>query len=574
MDIPGGVWTNDTGDLGSATPVGAYDAALVDYGDQGALLFGGCTDSSCTSQTNSTELFAPNAGCPALVQPGPCWTVHVGAGPSARAGTALGYFPPDDLVVLYGGYSGAGAGNWHDFNDTWVFHGDAWNNTTTSLSLLPGIAYPSTARSFASFYYYGAPHPFDGQLYLYGGFNHTTGASYAQVWGVAILGNTTEGWENFSSEISQPAARERAALASTYLSGASENYAAILVGGESRASNLYNDTWVFENQTILNPSVSPVPSETNQTLQFLANATGGTQPLTARWIFGDGHSGDGVEAEHSYVLQGNYTATVTTTDGWGVRNSSSVSVAVLFPTINLTLPSAVDANLTAEFSAALQNGTPLSGTGNKYAINWSFPGHGLTPGAKVAVLFQTPGIKECSVEIVDGTGTQAARSFPVTVNPTLVATPEFSPSNPKPGATVNFTVHVSGGTPPYTFAWEFGEGRSSNSSSPTNVFSRAGTFTVQLWTNDSIGASTEQNLTVTVGTSSPPFVFDLSRGIWVIVAVAIVVAVVVLLAILGRRRPSGASESSPSTPALARPTQPWDEDRSPPTPVEPPPPGG
>jgi len=564
-----GVWVNDTGELGSATPVGAYDASLVDYGNQGALLFGGCIAPSCTSQTNSTEVFATSASCPAPIQPGPCWTAWTGpagSGPSARAGTALGYFPPENLIVLYGGYSGAGPGRWYDLNDTWVFHGDSWKNTTIDLTQTPGIAYPSTGRSYASFFYYGAPAPFAGQLYLYGGFNHTTGASYPQVWGVVGLGNVTEGWENFSDSISQPAARERPAMASTYLSGPSENYAAILVGGESRDSDLFNDTWVFENQTLLNPSVSPIPSETNQTLQFQANATGGTQPLTARWNFGDGRSGVGVETDHSYALGGNYTATVTTTDAWGVRNSSSVSVAVRLPSINLTLPSAIDTNLTAEFSASLLNGTPLNGTPNKYNISWSFPGHRLTPGAQVAVIFPSPGVKECSVEIEDGTGTEVARSFAVTVNPVLIATPAFSPSNPKPGATVNFTVTASGGTSPYTYSWEFGSGKSSNRSSPTNVFSKSGTYIIQVWTNDSIGASTERNLTVTVGTTSPPFVFDLSRGIWVIVAIAIIVAVVVLLAILGRRRPPNATETSPTTPVSVVRTPPWDETLPPPAP--------
>jgi hypothetical protein len=68
-----------------------------------------------------------------------------------------------------------------------------------------------------------------------------------------------------------------------------------------------------------------------------------------------------------------------------------------------------------------------------------------------------------------------------------------------------------------------------------------------VWANDSIGTSTETNLTVNVGTTAPPFVFDWSRGIWVFAAIGIVVAVVVFLAILGRRRRPAAVATPPTS---------------------------
>jgi hypothetical protein len=539
-------WTNETASLGTSTPTPSYDASMTTFGNHGAVLFGGCTDRLCTSQVGTTDLFENNSNCPANYQPNPCWIPQSGVGPSSRAGAALGYFPPDNVIVLYGGYAGSGAGLWHDLNDTWVLHDGAWQNSTFTQVEFPGEPYPAQGRSFASFFYYGGAAPLDGEMYLYGGYNHTTGAAYGQLWAAVVLQNTTAGWANYSV-LGQPPPRAEPALASTWLSGPSENYAAILVGGTGPDSALLNDTWVFENQTVLSPAVTPVFAETNQTLSFAASAVGGTSPVAAQWAFGDGSIGQGLVTSHAYATAGNYTATVMTTDAWGVQNSSSVEVGVHFPSINLTLPSAIDTNVSAEFSASLINGTPLSGTSSKYTVVWNIPGHAVTPGMHVAVVFTTSGVKECSVEVTDGSGTQVGLAFAVTVNPMLVANPTFTPSNPKPGATVYFAVSASGGTPPYTFAWEFGSGRGANTSAPTNYYTKAGSYTVEVWANDSIGTSTETNLTVNVGTTAPPFVFDWSRGVWVFVAIGIVVAVVVFLAILGRRRRPAAVATPPTS---------------------------
>ncbi len=84
----------------------------------------------------------------------------------------------------------------------------------------------------------------------------------------------------------------------------------------------------------LAPSGWPNPAPLFQIITFTAEAVdpeGG--PVTYFWDFGDGTSGTGAMALHSYLAGGTYTARVTATDGSGLSTSASVEVSVAFEPI-------------------------------------------------------------------------------------------------------------------------------------------------------------------------------------------------------------------------------------------------
>jgi len=53
--------------------------------------------------------------------------------------------------------------------------------------------------------------------------------------------------------------------------------------------------------------------------------------------------------------------------------------------------------------------------------------------------------------------------------------------------TVNFSGSATGGTEPYNFYWDFGDGESSSEQNPSHTYSSAGDYTVKLTINDSTG---------------------------------------------------------------------------------------
>jgi PKD repeat protein len=80
----------------------------------------------------------------------------------------------------------------------------------------------------------------------------------------------------------------------------------------------------------------------------------------------------------------------------------------------------------------------------------------------------------------------------------------YSPSRPQPNQTVTFTASATGGSPPYSYGWVFGDGSSATGASTTHTYTRAGTYTVMLNVTDSNGSTTSTTQQVSSSTSSGP----------------------------------------------------------------------
>ncbi len=72
---------------------------------------------------------------------------------------------------------------------------------------------------------------------------------------------------------------------------------------------------------------------------------------------------------------------------------------------------------------------------------------------------------------------------------------------------MTFTAVAQGGTPSYSYIWNFGDGSSETTSSATvsHTYTTAGTFTAILTVKDSVGQQTTASaLTITVAPAVPP----------------------------------------------------------------------
>ena len=92
------------------------------------------------------------------------------------------------------------------------------------------------------------------------------------------------------------------------------------------------------------------------------------------------------------------------------------------------------------------------------------------------------------------------------------------------GLTVSFTGSASGGTSPYTWYWDFGDGQISRDQNPSHTYAAAGTYTVILYAVDFNGLSGAATIAITVtgggggGGGGPPF--DIGPFVPLIVLVA------------------------------------------------------
>jgi PKD repeat protein len=82
----------------------------------------------------------------------------------------------------------------------------------------------------------------------------------------------------------------------------------------------------------------------------------------------------------------------------------------------------------------------------------------------------------------------------------IIASP---PSGNAPLA-VNFTSNVSGGTPPYGYAWSFGDGTTSTSANPSHTYQNSGSYSPTIKITDSQGNTQTASATVSAGQATSP----------------------------------------------------------------------
>jgi len=98
----------------------------------------------------------------------------------------------------------------------------------------------------------------------------------------------------------------------------------------SHAGDVYELTFA-QNNAPSDPviTVSAETAEIGVNITFSANATDlDNDTLTYAWDFNDSSSGSGAEVNHSYDTAGNYTVTVTASDGRGGTSQSSVNITI------------------------------------------------------------------------------------------------------------------------------------------------------------------------------------------------------------------------------------------------------
>ena len=298
-----------------------------------------------------------------------------------------------------------------------------------------------------------------------------------------------------------------------------------------------------------NPS-SPL---TGESVAFTASVSGGTTPYSYQWNFGDAATATGASSTHKYSMAGTFTVSLAVTDNSSPQQAASAqqTVVVSNPSTALSArftftPSAPQTNQTITYT-----GNATGGTG-PYTFSWSFgDGSSAALGIVITHTYRTAGTFTILLNVTDSAHPSPAtarsqESITVSSPPPALATSfAYDPSAPVQGATISFAASASGGTLPYVFNWNFGDGSTATGASATHAFTSSGSYTVRLSVNDggSPSQSASFNKTIDVAPSpqpSSPQPSSLSPLIIVVVvAAALAVSVGGFVVYRGRGRRSG-----------------------------------
>lgn len=269
-------------------------------------------------------------------------------------------------------------------------------------------------------------------------------------------------------------------------------------------------TTVAQNVTIVEPSgnVAPVPTFVQSCLGLACSVSsqGTADPntgdtITYSWNWGDGTtpSTGASPSAHTYAAAGNYTITLTATDGWGKSASVTKNVSLAEPANN-TAPHVEFTSTCASFTTCQFNSAgTVDAEGDSIRYAWTFGDTGTSTSANPARTYAAPGTYTVSLTATDVWGKSSTVSHDVTiVEPGSNNAPTAVIAS---GTCATFTTCAmsgAGSSDPDTgsgdaisrYVWSWGDGTpdtSGTSASPSHVYAVPGTYTVTLRVADKWG---------------------------------------------------------------------------------------
>src|SRR6266487_3710770 len=266
-------------------------------------------------------------------------------------------------------------------------------------------------------------------------------------------------------------------------------------------------------------TTAPTTGTVNTAVSFTATAAGDTPPYTFSWSFGDGSaniSGGSTNPNtqsHTYTAKGTFTVHVNVTDNNGVKQtaSSDITIAPLSLAVVFNSPPT-----TGTVNTALSFTPTASGGTTPYSFSRSFgdgtanvSGGAANPNTQ-SHTYAVKGTFTVQVNVTDTNAKLATMTTSITIAPLTLALVFDSPPTTGGVATpISFTVTASGGTTPYSFSWNFGDGTANvaggaaNPNTQSHTYAAGGTFTVNVNVTDTNAklASASSSITITSGLS-------------------------------------------------------------------------
>jgi len=268
------------------------------------------------------------------------------------------------------------------------------------------------------------------------------------------------------------------------------------------------------NQAPIADPNGPYEGTINTTLEFDGSASSDPDGTIASysWDFGDGTTGNGMTATHSYTTPGSFNVTLTVTDDTGASDSAGTT-AVIRDTVNQ--PPTADANGPYNGTVGIPvafNGTSSSDTdGTVVRYDWDF-GDGTTDvdaGPAPSHTYLSDGSYTVTLTVTDNTGNTDTDVTTATIGGVANQPPVANINGPYSGS-IGLAVQFDGSGSfdsdgaIAAYRWDFGDGNTGSGVSPSHIYETNDIFTVTLTVTDDMGEIGTTTTTATIAAGNTP----------------------------------------------------------------------
>jgi len=158
------------------------------------------------------------------------------------------------------------------------------------------------------------------------------------------------------------------------------------------------------------------------------------------------------------------------------------------------------APLTVQFTGS------ASGGNSPYTYSWTFGDGASSTQQNPSHTYSQSGNFTARLTVTDNSGSQDSASLNINVSePTsqLTVSAGATPLSGNAPLNVSFTGSVSGGSPPYTYRWTFGDGDSSAQKDPSHTYSQPSYYTATFTVTDNADQQKSATVGIAVSSSGP-----------------------------------------------------------------------
>ena len=241
-----------------------------------------------------------------------------------------------------------------------------------------------------------------------------------------------------------------------------------------------NVTIIVNPNPVVTISVPVSRTDANVTEPFTSVVSGGTGPYTFEWF----QNNILINTSSSFMFNSsspgtfNISLIIKDSDGRIADSNTITEIVVPDPNISLTF------SHSPVVGESVTICTHISGGIGDYSLQWTFQS-GSASGRNVSYSFSVAGNRTIAIKLTDGSGYTNTQYFTVAVS-LRIEISETVKSGPAP-LSVSFSGEAIGGSS-YLWAWNFGNGNTSDSQSASNTFG-VGNYTVTLSVTDSSGVT-------------------------------------------------------------------------------------